>query len=631
MGKTTEKNRIENRNVSLLLLLVVLISGCGGVGMMTGGSVSTTVASNVNGKVVGGQFPVTGSEVQLYAAGSSGYGTGAEALLSPAVTTNSFGDFSITSYTCPSSSAQTYLLATGGDPGTGSNNPSIALMAALGPCGELNSISFVVMNEVTTVASVWSLAQFLGSSEQVGTSSTNAQGLVNAFANVNNLVNIATGTSPGASPPTSAIIPASKLYTLANILASCVNSTGSTACDALFNAAEPPSGSAPTDTLHAALDIAQNPSHNVSTLFDLAGPLSPFGPGLSSAPNDWTLSITFKGGGLNYPTSIALDASGNLWAGNYCSSNSPCSSVTELSPAGEPLSPSSGFIDSPDTLWETYGLAVDPYNGYVWVTNQQTSGGGDGSVSEINDGQVGSSFSGGGVYFPVAVAADTDGTLWIADQGDSSATKLEYDGSPLSGSSGWGNGQLAGPAGVAIDENHFAWFSNEDASSGSVTSISSDGSTVNVISSGGDAPTGIATDSIGTNGHVWVANYSSSSISELVLNNNGTIMGTAASYTEGGLNHPNGIAADGSGNVWVGNYIGDSLTELEGANGTNPGTPLSPTPGLGTDANLHDPYGVAIDSSGNIWVSNFGSNTITQLLGAAAPVKTPLAGPPQVP
>jgi hypothetical protein len=69
---------------------------------------------------------------------------------------------------------------------------------------------------------------------------------------------------------------------------------------------------------------------------------------------------------------------------------------------------------------------------------------------------------------------------------------------------------------------------------------------------------------------------------------------------------------------------------LQGANGASPGQPLSPA-GLGADANLREPYSIALDASGNVWVSNFGSSTITQILGAAMPVKTPLVGPPQVP
>lgn len=634
MMAVVPNTRITIPTIGSLLLLLISIAGCGGTRSINQEPIPAPASVSFKGRTLGGQFPVTGSEIQLYASGSTGYGVSAQPLLSPALTTDSNGGFTITTsdYTCPSSTALTYIVATGGDPGLGSNNPYIALMAALGPCGQLNSIPFVNVNEVTTVASVWALAPFLGPGTQVGTSSTNAQGLTNAFANVNNIIKISNGTSPGTSAPTGALVPTAKIYTLANILASCINSTGSTACNALFAAAKPPSGLPPTDTIGAALDIAQNPSNNVATLFDLPTPQSPFGPTLGAAPNDWTIAVTFNGGGLNLPASIAIDALGNVWAANYCGSNSPCSSVTEFSNTGQPLSSSSGFTNG--TLWEDYGLAID-IHGSVWATNQQSVGG-NGSVSELNtSGQVGSAFSGAGIYFPIAVATDTDGSVWIANQ-DNTVSKLSNNGTAISGSGGWGAHQVVGPSAVAIDANHNAWFANGEASSGSVTSVSPDGSTVTEITSGGDSPDGIAADALGistnaSKGHMWVANYSTSSISELELNNDGTVTVVSGGYTGGGIDHPDGIAVDGSGNVWVANWGGDTVSELQCASCGNPGQPLSPVSGFGTDANLHAPYGIALDSSGNVWVSNFHSDTITQILGAATPVSTPLVGPPQLP
>jgi hypothetical protein len=45
------------------------------------------------------------------------------------------------------------------------------------------------------------------------------------------------------------------------------------------------------------------------------------------------------------------------------------------------------------------------------------------------------------------------------------------------------------------------------------------------------------------------------------------------------------------------------------------------------------PAGLAIDASGNLWVVNNGngSNSITEFIGVAAPVKTPRIGPPTLP
>jgi hypothetical protein len=46
---------------------------------------------------------------------------------------------------------------------------------------------------------------------------------------------------------------------------------------------------------------------------------------------------------------------------------------------------------------------------------------------------------------------------------------------------------------------------------------------------------------------------------------------------------------------------------------------------------MNEPLGIAIDASGNLWVSNLDGNTVTEFLGLANPVKTPLLGPPSQP
>jgi DNA-binding beta-propeller fold protein YncE len=84
-------------------------------------------------------------------------------------------------------------------------------------------------------------------------------------------------------------------------------------------------------------------------------------------------------------------------------------------------------------------------------------------------------------------------------------------------------------------------------------------------------------------------------------------------------------------NVWVANYHGNSITKLEGANGITPGRPLSPASGLGLSAGLSLPFAVTVDASGNLWVSSFANDTVSEYLGAAAPVHTPRLGPPSQP
>ena len=108
-------------------------------------------------------------------------------------------------------------------------------------------------------------------------------GISAAFTDVNTLVNISGGISPGTSAPAGAVVPTATIYTLADALAACINSAGGTAgqsngCGMLFTAAS--SGSVPTDTITAAMNIAQHPATNVSSIYTLATPQTAFQPGL---------------------------------------------------------------------------------------------------------------------------------------------------------------------------------------------------------------------------------------------------------------------------------------------------------------------------------------------------------------
>lgn len=195
---------------ALSLACCALLTGCGLGANNSGAATPIAVAgSHLRGSVHGGQQPVSGSVIQLYAASSTGYGSGfpygsgTSLLGSNIVMTDASGGFNITNdYICPAASTLVYLVATGGNPGIGStNNPNIAVMAALGPCGNLSASTFIAVNELTTVASVWALSPFMTGIGNIGTSSTNAIGLTNAFATVNKLVNVGTGATEGTTLP----------------------------------------------------------------------------------------------------------------------------------------------------------------------------------------------------------------------------------------------------------------------------------------------------------------------------------------------------------------------------------------------------------------------------------------------
>ena len=137
--------------------------------------------------------------------------------------------------------------------GARGDNPAIAFIAVLGS----EPASQVTINEMTTIASVWTNAQFLEARRQ-GPCARPAI----AAGNVHNFVDLGTG-GHGATiadglnstqTPTLA-----NFATLANVLAGCATRVKPDACNRLFAAATAPDGKAPTDTLMAAEFIARAP------------------------------------------------------------------------------------------------------------------------------------------------------------------------------------------------------------------------------------------------------------------------------------------------------------------------------------------------------------------------------------
>lgn len=133
---------------------------------------------------------------------------------------------------------------------------------------------------------------------------------------------------------------------------------------------------------------------------------------------------------------------------------------------------------------------------------------------------------------------------------------------------------------------------------------------------------------IDQSGNVWVANYEGNGISE--ISSTGMVLSNGG-FTSASLDHPQSVVIDGEGTVWICSYRGGSLTELAGSASTKPGAVLSPDSGLGADANLIEAFAIAVDASGNLWVSNRASNTLTEFVGITSPVRTPLIGPAVAP
>jgi cyclophilin family peptidyl-prolyl cis-trans isomerase len=294
-------------------VLCFLAVGCG----VAPKTVSPPVRASrpgISGKVHGGQQPVVGSKVYLYAVSTTYGGNSISLLKTPGfVLTDATGGFSITDdYSCPAGS-YVYLLAVGGNPGLlDVTNSSIALGAGVGLCSSLTSGTYLTVNEVTTVTMTSALAAIASSETQIGSSSD-----VSAlFAHISVLNDVTYGTAKASD--NNAVIPTAAINTLADAIASCVNSNGTGApCSTLFSAAEVlPGKMTPVDTFQAALNIAQNPFRNVGDIYSLATPNAVFAPTLPAAPTGWNVgAINLTGNELiaaDANTYIVVTTKGNM-------------------------------------------------------------------------------------------------------------------------------------------------------------------------------------------------------------------------------------------------------------------------------------------------------------------------------
>jgi hypothetical protein len=430
------------------------LSGCaaGGTGLSAGAAAASepvvVKAAGFQGVVMGGQQPVAGVKVQLYQAGTTGYGSAATAL-GPPVLTTAAGNFNLPTYMCAANS-QVYLVGTGGQPIAATmtslavTNKNLAMIVGLGVCGGAGLSGFINVNELTTVATVWALAPFMTGIANIGSSSTNATGLANAFAAINELVTTANGKAPGPTLPAGATFSTTELNTLADILEQCINSGGGVEgdgsnCGNLFALTPNAAGKYPTDTITAAMNMAQQPGQNVASLNQLRSASPVFQPALdvNSPPSAWTIAITYTGGGLSTPTSVAADANGAVWV-----TNKGNSSVTELNNTGAAVSGTSGFTAGGFNA--PAAIAIDG-SGNAWVANH-----GNNSITELNStGASGTVYTSNGLNAPGSIAIDGLGDVWVGNTGSSSVSAFTSSGGVL-GESPFSGAGTTTPGSVAV-------------------------------------------------------------------------------------------------------------------------------------------------------------------------------------
>ncbi len=594
-----------------------------------------------SGTVQSGVTPISAAHVHLFAANTTGYGQASVSMLSNTGLTDSAGPYVLSSatgaFTIPagltcSTHQQLYLYATGGTAGAYTNTAS-GLLAVLGACGGITNTTLVTIDEATTVAAAYALSGYATAPASVSSPNTTAAltGIANAFLNAASLASLANGQA--IANTTNGTAPQTTVNTLANILNACVSSaTGSAACTSLFAATQT------TDTASAALAIAHAQGANIAALYALQFTVSaPFSPHLTAAPHDFTLGVSFNGL-LGYGTSgLAIDGNGNVWVLQYPQNYKSVPYLTQFS--------SNGVVQQGlDTTCNALNvatpnaIAIDPSNN-VFLLN--TSGG---TYYDVNDNEQSYStaqyctLNSSGVMISPPGGYNLGGSqaqslslynLAIAGDGTAYIPSTTLLGRNVNGAATNGQGYIAGNAPYifsdAIDGSGNHWVTSP-ATNG-VVKLSSSGTLLSppngFIGGGLSVPASLAIDNTG---NVWAinaqTNYPNAGTSLSKLSPTGTPL-SGSGFT--GV-APYAIAIDGANNVWAAtgyNVSGTPLSVYElSPSGT---TVLAISHANELREYLDDPQSIAVDSTGSVWVSNGLAFTVTQFIGAATPVVTPLA------
>ena len=308
------------------------------------------------------------------------------------------------------------------------------------------------------------------------------------------------------------------------------------------------------------------------------------------------------------------------------------------------------------------GVAVDAAgNVYVADSNndviRKVSAGGAVTTLAGADGSAGfSNGLGSAAQFrtPGGIALDAQGNLYVADSGNNAVRKIAPSGSVSTLAGGGGSGNLDGagsaaqfsfPRAVAVDASGTVYVSDSGNNeirkidtSGNVTTLAGAGQRGSSDGQGSAAqfgnPVGVAVDSLG---NVFVADSNNGTIREISPSGAvTTFAGQAGHYgylagtgTAANFSNPQGLAIDGSGNLYVTDSNNQTVRTITptGVVALLAGSVYrsGAADGPASTAQFNGPIGVAVDAAGNVYVADSGSDTVRKFTAASATVST-LAG-----
>jgi len=316
---------------------------------------------------------------------------------------------------------------------------------------------------------------------------------------------------------------------------------------------------------------------------------------------------------FNNPTGVAVDGEGNVFVADSGNSTireiTPSGAVTTL--AGAPtIVGSADGVGGDARFSQAYGVAVDAA-GAIYVadngndtirkiTPTQAGGGTTWTVATLaGSAGLGGTADGTGAAArfnrPAGVAVDASGNVYVADDGNNTIRKVTATGvvTTLAGTAGALAGSADGtgaaarfdfPSSIAVDISGNLYIGD----SGNFTIRKISPTQVNGVT------TWAVTTLAGLAGQVGSAD--------------GT--GAAARF-----DYPAGVVADGSGNVYVADDGNNTIRRITAAGvvTTLAGAPSlfgGSADGTGASAQFQYPFGVALDSTGALYVGDSSNDTI---------------------
>jgi len=199
------------------------------------------------------------------------------------------------------------------------------------------------------------------------------------------------------------------------------------------------------------------------------------------------------------------------------------------------------------------------------------------------------------------------------------------------------NASLDNPYGVAVDDTGDLFIA--DANNNRIREVNSFGTITTVAgngipdysgdgglaaSAGIDDPIGVAVDSIG---NLFIADADNNrirkvdtygTITTVAGNGNADYAGDGGPATNAALSYPYGVAVDGAGNLFIADLGNNRIRKVDtngiistvAGNGT---VGYSGDGSLATNAALADPYGVAVDGTGHLFIADLGNNRIRKV------------------